>query len=252
MRITTLGTSHGDATYCRFNSSTLIETSGGSYLLDCGEPATALMVRQQKDAGALRAVFITHMHGDHAFGLPALMKMLVKYAREGQHTDLFLAEEGAAESLSGWLSACHVPWPSPVVTARVTRPGPIFDDGVMSVTAQATRHLRDADRPGVPLSFAYVLQAEDKRLVYTGDLSADFSDFPAAARRTECDLCICEVTHYQPEAALPILMQSPIKRLVLNHVHNPWHGEGEKVLLDMMRQLPYPVEVAHDGDVFTL
>jgi hypothetical protein len=36
MLITTLGTSHGDHTYCRFSSSTLFEIWENIYLIDAG------------------------------------------------------------------------------------------------------------------------------------------------------------------------------------------------------------------------
>ena len=68
MKITTLGTSHGDATYCRFNSSTLYESAGNLYLIDCGEPADALLIRANKETWKLKAIFITHMHVDHMKG----------------------------------------------------------------------------------------------------------------------------------------------------------------------------------------
>ena len=72
MRITTLGTSHGDHTYCRFNSSTLVDVGGELYLIDAGEPVTALLVRAGISPERLRAVLITHMHSDHVNGLPKM------------------------------------------------------------------------------------------------------------------------------------------------------------------------------------
>ena len=250
MVITTLGTSHGDHTYCRFNSSTLFEIKGRSYLVDAGEPVCALMVRAGKDFDRLKAVFVTHMHGDHVDGLPRLIRRLLKYPHDGKRTEVFLPEERAVPGLNAWLHGTHAKWPSDAVTVDAIGPGEVFDDGVLRVAAEATRHLRDPDRPDRPLSLAYILEGEGKRIVYTGDLSADFSDFPRAARDERCDLCICEVTHYQPEIALPVLAGSPIRRLILNHVHDPWHGDGERRLREMMAELPYPVEIAHDGDVF--
>ena len=44
MRITTLGTSHGDPTATSFQSSILLETGGGFYLFDAGEPVSALLI----------------------------------------------------------------------------------------------------------------------------------------------------------------------------------------------------------------
>ena len=44
MRITTQGTSHGNHTYNRFNSSTLVEVDDVSYLIDAGAPANGLRI----------------------------------------------------------------------------------------------------------------------------------------------------------------------------------------------------------------
>ncbi|OGV68846.1 MAG: hypothetical protein A3K19_01815 [Lentisphaerae bacterium RIFOXYB12_FULL_65_16] len=247
MQITTLGTSHGDHTYCRFNSSTLFETGGRSYLVDSGEPVNGLMIRAGKPFAALRAVFVTHMHEDHVGGLPDLIKALVKYPTAGQRTEVYLPEAAAISALDQWLTAMHVAWPSPVVQVHVGKEGLVFDDGTLRVAAVPTGHMRAWQVP----SFGYVLEAEGKRVVATGDLRGDFSDFPAAARETPSDLCLCEVTHYDPAKAVPVLMACPIRRMVFTHVHNPWHGaDGEACLREILAPLPYPFAIAHDGDVF--
>ena len=250
MLITTLGTSHGNHTYCRFNSSTLLEVGDRSYLIDAGEPVNGLMIRSNKPFSALRAVFITHMHEDHVGGLPDLIKALVKRAEGRRQVRVFLPEPSAAGALSAWVSAMHVQWPSPEVgISGIRGPGQVFDDGVLSVEAIATRHLDNGRTP----TFAFLIQAEGRRIISTGDLRADFTDFPETARREPCDLCLCEMTHFKPETALPVLTQSPIRRLILNHIHDPWHGkDGEARLREVLAPLPYPFEIAHDGDAFTL
>ena len=87
MKITTLGTSHGDSTYCRFNSSTLYEVNGASYLVDCGSPCEALLCRKGKDNSKIRAIFCTHMHDDHVGGVTEMIKILEKYPKPDQHTE---------------------------------------------------------------------------------------------------------------------------------------------------------------------
>lgn len=249
MRITTLGTSHGDHTYCRFNSATLIEIGDRLYLIDAGEPVTALLIRAGQPIERLRAVFITHMHADHAGGLSNLIADMIKRTPEQGHTRLLLPDPAAVGPLEAWLEAQYVPWPSRRAAIETIAEGLTYQDDLATVTAIPTRHVESADGP---VCFAYQFEAEGKRLLFTGDLQADFSDFPSVARSQPFDLCVCEMTHFEPAATLPILCGCPIGRLVFSHIHNPWHGRGEETLKRIFTELPYPFHVAHDGDVFEL
>jgi ribonuclease Z len=70
-----LGTSSGTPSRAR-NVSALalrLPASGGWALVDCGEATQHRLLRTSLTLHALRAVFITHMHGDHCYGLPGLL-----------------------------------------------------------------------------------------------------------------------------------------------------------------------------------
>lgn len=55
------------------NTSLALEAGGTRLLLDCGFTAAAAYLRSVPDPGSLSAVAISHFHGDHFFGLPALL-----------------------------------------------------------------------------------------------------------------------------------------------------------------------------------
>ncbi|MGF6392028.1 ribonuclease Z [Pseudomonas plecoglossicida] len=70
-----LGTSAGVPTKARNVSATaVIEASGRHwYLVDCGEGTQHQLLHTSLSVRDLRAIFITHVHGDHCFGLPGLL-----------------------------------------------------------------------------------------------------------------------------------------------------------------------------------
>ncbi|MDX1757062.1 MAG: ribonuclease Z [Marinobacter sp.] len=75
MEFTFLGTSAGVPTKSR-NVTGLALCHGGPkpwYLVDCGEGTQHQLLRTRYSVMQLRAVFITHIHGDHTFGLPGLL-----------------------------------------------------------------------------------------------------------------------------------------------------------------------------------
>ncbi|WP_060507887.1 ribonuclease Z [Pseudomonas sp. NBRC 111124] len=70
-----LGTSSGVPTKARNVSATaVIEASGKHwYLVDCGEGTQHQLLHSSLSVRDLRGIFITHVHGDHCFGLPGLL-----------------------------------------------------------------------------------------------------------------------------------------------------------------------------------
>jgi ribonuclease Z len=102
MTLTFLGTSAGKPTRDR-NVSALgltLEQESGWYLFDCGEGTQRQIMKSGLSLGKLHTVFITHLHGDHYFGLPGLLatrkldgivKPLTIYGPKGVRTFLACA-----------------------------------------------------------------------------------------------------------------------------------------------------------------
>ena len=82
MQLTFLGTSAGKPTKERNVSALGLEFDQDNkwYLFDCGEATQHQIMRSRLSVGKLATIFITHLHGDHYYGLPGLLssKMLDK------------------------------------------------------------------------------------------------------------------------------------------------------------------------------
>ncbi|MBW0147177.1 ribonuclease Z [Marinobacter arenosus] len=75
MEFTFLGTSAGTPTRSRNVTGLALSHSGHKpwYLVDCGEGTQHQLLRAHHSVMQLQAIFITHIHGDHTFGLPGLL-----------------------------------------------------------------------------------------------------------------------------------------------------------------------------------
>ncbi|MDD3154688.1 MAG: MBL fold metallo-hydrolase [Victivallaceae bacterium] len=251
MKMITLGTSHGDPTRTRFNTSTLLEINHTYYLLDAGAPVAALLIRRGIDLNLLRAIFITHMHEDHFGGLSGIIKNQAKRMTPPNHTTIYLPEAEAIAPLKNFINLAHRPVPSTLVSYQAITPGNFFSDGTLELEAIPTRHFEN-EHLHYP-SFGFLVHSKGvSRVLYTGDLKADFSDFPVRY----CDkntVCFCELTHYSLEKALPVLAKLDLKRLIFNHIGNFWQSEeGEMRLNELKQSLPYEVLLSHDGEEFEI
>ncbi len=71
-----LGTSSATPTRDRALSATALQRAGRILLFDCGEGTQFRLMEAGLNRSRIDAVFITHLHGDHFFGLPGLLTSL--------------------------------------------------------------------------------------------------------------------------------------------------------------------------------
>lgn len=80
--VTILGCSSAKPTPSRHPSAQAVNIHEQYYLVDAGEGVQQQLVRYGINPLKLRAVFISHLHGDHVFGLFPLISTLALYGRK--------------------------------------------------------------------------------------------------------------------------------------------------------------------------
>ncbi len=71
--VTILGSNSAVSVFNRFPSGQVFTTEHSQYLIDCGEGTQFRMHQYGVKKSRIKAIFITHLHGDHVFGLPGLI-----------------------------------------------------------------------------------------------------------------------------------------------------------------------------------
>lgn len=239
MKITFLGTSHGYAEKNRYTSSTMIEIGEHIYLIDAGAPLEYLLVNRDKELGAIRGIFLTHMHNDHVSCLSNLIEPFLRYRRNDQSV-CFFPEEDGLEAFLGWMEAMHCSREKMLATVdfRIAKPGAVFENADLTVTAIPTGHFA-----GKYPAYAYRIEAEGKRVLFTGDMGQGFSEYPSIVSDCRYDLVVCEMAHANLSDAQEMLKSTDTSRMILNHYNLPRLTGYEAVF----PTFPFPVSLARDG-----
>lgn len=93
--VTVLGISGAIPAHSRHPTSHYINYNGHGFLIDCGEGTIIQMQHLSIKFGKLDHIFITHLHGDHFFGL---MGLITSFNLNYRETDLYIyGPEGIKE-----------------------------------------------------------------------------------------------------------------------------------------------------------
>jgi len=77
-----LGTSSAIPAFDRYPSSQFIHINGSYILIDCGEGTQMQLKKYKLPSNKIDLILISHLHGDHIFGLPGLLTSLSLLQRQ--------------------------------------------------------------------------------------------------------------------------------------------------------------------------
>ena len=258
MKITFLGTSHGITEKNQFCSSALVSTGGKHYLVDAGAPVLTLLKNHDIPLTDVAGVFITHSHHDHFMGLAVLTQQVNEFHQfKDVSFPVFVPDEEDYHRMFAFLfgdPAFHGRL-AYTIYGGLTDPygdrarrvsAVIFDDGNLKVTAIPVDHYQNAH--------AFLLEAEGKRVVFTGDLMADMPDYPKVITGSDVDLVVTEGAHTRlnkPEV-MALLKSSRTGKLIISHRYDQVNTDEMVAELAEYCKDAFETVLAHDNMIWEL
>lgn len=151
-QLTILGANSATPAYGRHQTSQLLTIGTHSFLLDCGEGCQMQLMRYQSKISRINHILISHLHGDHFFGLIGLLNTM---SLGGHRQPLHLyAPPGLAEVITALLRCSHTVLSFPLQFHALESPGNIYEDLYLTIETIAMDH-------GVPC-FGFVFREKPK------------------------------------------------------------------------------------------
>jgi len=137
--VTVLGSGAATPTSGRYPTAQALQIDECVFLIDCAEGAQMRLRRYKIKYRQIRTIFISHLHGDHVFGLPGLLSTLSMLDRT-EPLDIF-----GPPYMEDWLAGqlkYFTPLGFPLIFHTLTGKEPelIYEDKRMTVTCFPLNH----------------------------------------------------------------------------------------------------------------
>lgn len=223
MKITFLGTSCGFPTADRYCASILLDVGGRLYLIDAGAPVVDIFARTGRRVEDIKGVFLSHFHLDHIAGAIQLVDLAINYYKESRF-DVYTPSAHEVQAIKTLIAAAAASCESDRIGLKnyltPWKDSLDFDDGYLKLTAIKTRHCEN--NPASPIkSYAFYVEAEGKRLLFTNDVSMHFSsdDFPKIAYDGHFDLIVSECGHITADELMEKMQGVDTSAFAVTHVY---------------------------------
>jgi len=200
----------------RKHASVVLEHMDKLYWLDAGEACSQTGYLMGLDLLKVKRVLISHVHMDHVGGLASLfwniLKMCMIKKIDFPHLDVYIpfmdSLDGAMKLVEGSNGKAFD------ISGHLVSDGVLFDDGDVKVTALHNWHAVPKVE-GVSVSYSYLIEADEKKIVYSGDVKEYEELDPLIGDR--CDAIVIETGHFGIDNAYEYLKNKNVGRVFFCH-----------------------------------
>lgn len=141
LALTILGNNSAIPAHGRNPTAQVLQTNDENYLIDCGEGTQNQLTKYKIKRSRINKIFISHLHGDHYFGLIGL---LTSMGLLGRTNDLHVyAPVLLQQIIQLHLDAANTILPYALYFHAITNDGEIANDKKLTVTAFKVNHRID-------------------------------------------------------------------------------------------------------------
>lgn len=228
------------------NNSQILEWNGFRMLIDCGYAVPHSLWKLRPDPNAVDAIYISHRHADHYFGLPSYLTRLAEDGRKRaveivcaagmQNVILEMidyAYQGIVPKLGFDLQFHEVSWEKPFE----------FHDA----------RLQFAPSSHPVLNYSIAVHHSGKKFAYSGD--GNINEHTAALYK-DCDLLVHEAyyfgteskSHAQVSDVIRMAEESHVRKLALTHLQRDIRRARRAELETVIRLSAINVFIPEPGD----
>ena len=187
LSVTILGNNSAVPAFNRHPTSQVVSHDGTNYLVDCGEGTQIQMIKYKIRRGKITHIFISHLHGDHYFGLIGLINSFSLLSHK-QEMHIF-APSPLQQIIEMQLKVADNVLSYPLYFHTLSGPGVLVDNEKIRISCFRTTHriecygflfeekpgkrkllLEKAEELEIPVPFYSNLQAGQDYVTPVGDV----------------------------------------------------------------------------------
>lgn len=138
LSVTILGNNSAVPAFNRHPTSQVVSHDGNNYLVDCGEGTQIQMIKYKIRRGKISHIFISHLHGDHYFGLVGLLNTFGLLSHK-QELHVF-GPAPLQQILEMQMRVAETVLPYPLYIHTLTKPEVLVENEKITISCFPTTH----------------------------------------------------------------------------------------------------------------